>query len=98
MATVEGVPQLALLGAISGIIAGLVIVAFRILIEHAQMSFLPGADAENYEALSPMMRLLLATVGGLVVGVLLETVREVLRKRHVAGSLAVHKPAEGSAA
>ena len=72
MATVEGVPQLALLGAISGIIAGLVIVAFRILIEHTQMSFLPGADAENYEALSPVMRLLLATVGGLVIGLLFQ--------------------------
>ncbi len=72
MATVESVPQLALLGAISGIIAGLVIVAFRILIEYTQMSFLPGADAENYEGLSPVMRLLLATVGGLVVGLLFQ--------------------------
>lgn len=72
MATVEGVSQLALLGAVSGIIAGLVIVAFRILIEHTQASFLPGADAENYEALSPMMRLLLAAAGGLVVGLLFQ--------------------------
>jgi len=72
MATVEGVPQLALLGAISGIIAGLVIVAFRILIEYTQMSFLPGGDPENYEGLSPVMRLLLATVGGLVVGLLFQ--------------------------
>jgi len=72
MATVEGVPQLALLGAISGIIAGFVIVAFRILIEYTQVSFLPGADAENYEGLSPIMRLLLATVGGLVVGLLFQ--------------------------
>ncbi len=72
MATVESVPQLALLGAISGIIAGLVIVAFRILIEYTQMSFLPGGDAENYEALSPTMRLLLATAGGLVVGLLFQ--------------------------
>jgi len=72
MATIESVPQLALLGAISGIIAGLVIVAFRILIEYTQMSFLPGADAENYEGLSPLMRLLLATVGGLVVGLLFQ--------------------------
>jgi CIC family chloride channel protein len=72
MATVEGVPQLALLGAISGIIAGLVIVTFRILIEYTQMSFLPGGDPENYEGLSPVMRLLLATVGGLVVGLLFQ--------------------------
>ncbi len=72
MATVEGVPQLVLLGAVSGILAGLVIVAFRILIEHTQMSFLPGADAENYEDLSPLMRLLIATVGGLVVGLLFQ--------------------------
>ncbi|HED38898.1 MAG TPA: chloride channel protein [Chromatiales bacterium] len=72
MATVESVPQLVMLGALSGIIAGLVIVAFRILIEHTQMSFLPGADAENYEALSPMMRILLATAGGLVVGLLFQ--------------------------
>lgn len=72
MATVEGVPQLALLGALSGVVAGLMIVAFRILIEYTQMSFLPGSDAENYEGLSPLMRILLATVGGLAVGVLFQ--------------------------
>jgi len=72
MATIEGVPQLALLGAISGIIAGLVIVTFRILIEYTQISFLPGADPENYEGLSPLMRLLLATGGGLIVGLLFQ--------------------------
>lgn len=37
-------------------------------------------------------------MGGLATAVLVETVREVLHKRHVPGSLAVQKPAESSVA
>lgn len=94
MATVERVPQLALLGALSGIIAGLIIVAFRILIEHTQASFLPGGDAENYEALSPMMRVVLATVGGLVVGLLFQYIARAAGQVgvvHVMERLAYHQ-------
>ena len=37
-------------------------------------------------------------LGGLVASVLIETVREVLRKRQLPGSLMTHKPAETGAA
>ena len=36
------------------------------------MSFLPGADAENYEALAWQARLLIASVGGLLLGLLFQ--------------------------
>lgn len=60
-----------LLGLITGLLAGLVILAFRLLIEIAQTALLPGGGVENYEALSWWARLLLPTLGGLLVGVLL---------------------------
>jgi hypothetical protein len=37
-------------------------------------------------------------LGGLMVGVLVETVLDVMRERQVPGSLTVHKPAESSPA
>jgi len=41
----------AVLGLLSGLLAGTVIVAFRLGIEAAQASFLPDAGTESYEAL-----------------------------------------------
>ena len=52
LAEVDALPQFALLGICGGLIAGAVITLFRLVIETAQESFLPGADPENYEALT----------------------------------------------
>ena len=52
MARVDALLQLAVLGIVSGFITGLIIIAFRVLIEVVQSSFLPERDPENYEALS----------------------------------------------
>ncbi len=61
---------LSLLGLLTGIVVGLVIILFRLSTELAQVSFLPAADPENYEGLSWQGRLLLASSGGLILGLL----------------------------
>jgi len=59
---------LALLGLITGILAGAVIVLFRLAVEETQSAFLPGGSAENYEMLPIWLRLLLPTLGGIAIG------------------------------
>lgn len=61
---------LSLLGLVTGIVVGCVIILFRYSTEATQMAFLPGADPENYESLHWQLRLLLASVGGLCLGLL----------------------------
>ncbi|MEJ1336636.1 MAG: chloride channel protein, partial [Candidatus Sedimenticola sp. (ex Thyasira tokunagai)] len=60
--------QLALLGLITGLLAGGVIVLFRVIVEAAQLGLLPGSHAESFETLPPWARLLLPLLGGLVIG------------------------------
>jgi H+/Cl- antiporter ClcA len=59
---------LALLGLATGLLAGGVIVLFRVAVEGSQGGFLPGGLAENYEALHPLVRLALPVAGGLLLG------------------------------
>ena len=70
LASTEALPLLALLGIVSGLVTGSVIIVFRYLVEMVQSGFLPGANPENYEALPAMLRLLLPTVGGVTLGLL----------------------------
>ncbi len=74
MAGMDGLWHLALFGVLSGVLAGLVIVAFRLLIESVQASFLAGGDPENYEALAWWWRLLLPLGGGLLIGLVFQAV------------------------
>ncbi|MGH1538521.1 MAG: chloride channel protein [Gammaproteobacteria bacterium] len=62
--------QLAILGTIAGLMTGLVIISFRLLIEAAQKSFLPYADPENYEGLPLHLRVLLPIAGALLIAIL----------------------------
>ena len=66
----KGLLLLSMLGLICGILAGGIIIIFRLVIESSQISFLPGADPENYEAMGWQARLLLTSAGGLVLGLL----------------------------
>ncbi|MES9992407.1 MAG: chloride channel protein [Candidatus Thiodiazotropha sp.] len=59
---------LSVLGLICGFVTGIVIILFRLLVESTQSALLPGGDAENYEALHPLMRFLLPIAGGLLLG------------------------------
>lgn len=76
----DALPELALLGIVAGVLAGITIVAFRLLVEWAQESFLPGARAGNHEALSPQWRLILPAIGGLVIGLVFQLVRDDARR------------------
>lgn len=72
LAAMEALPQLAVLGLVSGLLAGAVIIVFRLVIQWGQAAYLPGGEAESFEALAPWLRLVVATAGGLLVGLLLQ--------------------------
>lgn len=59
--------QLAVLGTLAGLLTGLVIISFRLLIETAQRSFLPYGDPENYEGLTANYRILLPIAGAILI-------------------------------
>ncbi len=69
------------LGVLAGLLAGLVILAFRSLVEGVQGAMLPG-HGENYEGLPPLARLLLPIAGALLIALYL---RFVARKASVTG-------------
>ncbi len=73
LASVDALPQLAILGLVSGVLVGIVIVLFRLAIENTQISFLPNGDTENYEALSATLRFGLPAIGGLVIGLIFQS-------------------------
>ncbi|NNC69000.1 MAG: chloride channel protein [Gammaproteobacteria bacterium] len=62
--------QLAILATLAGLMTGLVIISFRLLIEAAQKSFLPYGDPENYEGLPLHLRILLPIAGALLIAIL----------------------------
>jgi H+/Cl- antiporter ClcA len=59
---------LSVLGLICGFVTGIVIILFRLLVESSQAAMLPGGEPENYEALQPVLRILLPILGGLLLG------------------------------
>src|SRR5690606_26515335 len=64
-------PQLAVLGLLSGILTGVVILLFRFAIEWPLEHFLPGVGSENFEQLDIITRGLLPLAGALGLGLLL---------------------------
>lgn len=67
LAYIDALPQLTLLGLISGIFSGLVIVAFRWLIDTPLAYLLPGGG-ENFESLAPLWRFVLPFAGACCLG------------------------------
>jgi CIC family chloride channel protein len=59
-------------GAATGLMAALVVLAFRWLIESGQVAFLPSGAFGDYESLTPLARFALPLVGGLVLGWMFE--------------------------
>lgn len=70
LASGEALWQISVLGLATGLASGIVIVAFRFLIENTQASFLTNGDYENYESLSYHWRFLLPLLGGILIGVI----------------------------
>lgn len=70
LARPDALLQLALLGLLTGVLAGGVIVLFRMLVEGSQEALLPGDGPENYESLPLWARLLLPLLGALALAAL----------------------------
>jgi CIC family chloride channel protein len=71
----EGLPLLAALGLICGVVSGGLIILFRLVMEGAAHQWLPNGDIESFEALSPIGRFMLCTIGGLIVGLILHCLK-----------------------
>lgn len=68
LASVDALPQLALLGLVSGLLTALVIVLFRYAIEWPLAHFLPDHNAENFEGLSIVTRSILPLACAVLIG------------------------------
>lgn len=70
LAHTEALPQLAILGLVSGIATGLVAVVFRLAMEWPLYSLLPNHNSEGFEDLPVELRLLLPLAGALVIAII----------------------------
>ena len=70
LAHYHALPQLTLLGIIIGLFAGLLIIAFRWIIEFSLSIFLPTHN-ENFESLSLLSRFLLPIIGAFIIALCL---------------------------
>ena len=68
---VDALPQWVLIGVLSGLLTGLIMLAFHHAITWPLQQFLPDGNAENFEGLPPEARLLLPIIGSLLLGILL---------------------------
>ena len=62
--------QLAILGLLTGIVTGVVIVAFRLIVEETQDFLLPGNGPEGYERLNLGLRFLFPVIAGLLLALM----------------------------
>jgi len=81
---VDSLPQLAVLGLLSGLVTGAVILIFRLAIEWPLEHFLPGEGSEAFESLDILTRGLLPLAGALGLGLLLHRLATQDRKVGVA--------------
>jgi CIC family chloride channel protein len=71
LAHINAQPQFAILGVVSGIVTGLIILLFRSLIEFPLVWLLPGDSFEGFESLTAVGRFLLPVSGGLILAAML---------------------------
>ncbi|OJX03900.1 MAG: hypothetical protein BGO72_12390 [Burkholderiales bacterium 70-64] len=93
LARADALFPLSVMGLLAGIVTGAVIVAFRLVTEHALVLAGLMDDAEHFEKLSPEWRLALPIAGGLAIGVLFRLARPASRAvgpAHVMAQLARH--------
>jgi CIC family chloride channel protein len=94
LARAEALPLLSLLGILTGLLAGLVIILFRLAIEGVQGALLPGVGSENFEALAASWRFFLPLAGALLLGLLFQLLRRHLAEvgvTHVIERLTYHQ-------
>ncbi|MEE4380601.1 MAG: chloride channel protein [Pseudomonadales bacterium] len=94
LADVDALPQLSLLALASGLVTGVVMTAFRLLLEAPLSGLTPGATTQRFEALPWQARLLLPLLGGLLLGLALQRLkpaRRIVGVTHVMERLARHQ-------
>ena len=94
LANVDALPQLCVLGLVSGVITGAVMVAFRLLLEAGAALYMPDGDPEAFEGLMPWLRALLPIMSVTLIGLLLYRQRSTARKlgvSHVIERLTYHQ-------
>ncbi len=69
LANPDAILPLAILGLLVGLLAGAIIIAFRLLIQYLQSFYLPPGP-EDYTSVDVLFRLLLPTLGGLLIGLI----------------------------
>ncbi|WP_280547217.1 chloride channel protein [Halomonas sp. 11-S5] len=68
LANVDALPQLCVLGVVSGLVTGGLMVVFRLLLSLGGMLLFPGGDPEAFEALSPALRVLMPLAAAVLIG------------------------------
>ena len=89
----DAVPQLALLGLLAGLFAGVTIIAFRLLAEWLQSELVAG-QAGDFARVAPELRLGIALLGGLALGLLFQWLNPETRRvgiLHVLERLEYHQ-------
>ena len=64
--------RIALLGAVTGLLAGMIVILFRLSIEISQYYLLPNSQIGNYEALPGWLKFLLPVLGAIALGLFFE--------------------------
>ncbi|MBW6476107.1 MAG: chloride channel protein [Chromatiales bacterium] len=93
LARADALLALSLLGLISGLVAGLVIIVFRLALEWTQALYL-GEGSDGFGALAPIWRFLLPVGGGLLIGLMMQYARQEWRSvgvSHVMERLQYHQ-------
>lgn len=72
LARADALLHLSALGALTGLLVGVVILLFRFTIEQLQGIVLPGSAPEDHALLAPWQRLLLPLGGGVLIGLLFQ--------------------------
>ncbi len=68
----DGLLPLSVIGLLTGLVAGSLIITFRLLVEGSQAGFLPRGLPENYEDLPLALRFTLPIAGGVIIGILFQ--------------------------
>jgi H+/Cl- antiporter ClcA len=71
LANVDALPQLCVLGVVSGLITGGLMVGFRLLIQLGALVFMPEGNSEDFEGLSLLVRVLLPLLSVALIGLFL---------------------------
>lgn len=90
----EALPQLAALGIACGLLAALVMIAFRMTIELSQAVLLPPGHLENYAGLPAVVRFVLPVAGAAALAAIFQPLPDLVRNVgvvHVLERLAYHQ-------